>query len=111
MCDARCSWHKIKGLELELKTPLFLRETRKIILTEEGRTLAEHLGNALGAIENAVAEARKSYLVGTLKITIAPFFWQPVAAATSPNFRQITSRHRDQTVAFLRLCRSRDVWL
>jgi LysR family glycine cleavage system transcriptional activator len=66
--------HQIKGLELELKTVLFLRKTRKIILTEEGRTLSEHLGKALDAIENAVAEARKSHLVGTLKITIAPFF-------------------------------------
>ena len=66
--------HQIKGLELDLNTALFHRKTRKIELTEEGRLLSEQLGNALDAIEYAVAQARKSDLTGTLKITIAPFF-------------------------------------
>lgn len=66
--------HQIKGLELDLNTALFQRKTRKIELTEEGRALSEHLGKALDAIEHAVAQARKSDLIGTLKITIAPFF-------------------------------------
>jgi len=66
--------HQIKGLELELNTPLFLRKTRKIVLTQEGRVLSEQVGKALDAIEYAVAQTRKFDLVGTLKITIAPFF-------------------------------------
>lgn len=66
--------HQIKGLELDLNTALFKRQTRKIVLTEDGRALSEHLGAALDAIEIAVAQVRKSDLSGVLKITIAPFF-------------------------------------
>ncbi len=80
--------HQIKGLELELNTALFLRKTRKIVLTEEGRVLSEHLGKALDAIENAVARARKSDLTGTLKITIAPFFGNRWLLPRLPNFHK-----------------------
>ena len=66
--------HQIKGLELELGIALFERKTRKIMLTEAGRALSEHLGNALDEIEDAVGQARKANPAETLKITIAPFF-------------------------------------
>ncbi|EBA02748.1 transcriptional regulator [Rhodobacterales bacterium HTCC2150] len=66
--------HQIKGLEQELNTALFRRKTRRIELTDEGRALSESLGIALDTIEQAVLQARKSDLTGTLKITLAPFF-------------------------------------
>ena len=80
--------HQIKGLELELNTALFQRKTRKIELTEEGRELSEHLGKALDAIESAVAQARKSDLAGTLKITIAPFFGNRWLLPRVPDFHK-----------------------
>ena len=80
--------HQIKGLELELNTALFRRKTRKIELTEEGRALSEHLGKALDTIEHAVAQARKSDLTGTLKITIAPFFGNRWLLPRLPNFHK-----------------------
>ena len=80
--------HQIKGLELELNTALFQRKIRKIKLTEEGRALSEHLGKALDAIEHAVAQARKSDLTGTLKITIAPFFGNRWLLPRLPDFHK-----------------------
>jgi LysR family transcriptional regulator, glycine cleavage system transcriptional activator len=80
--------HQIKGLELELNTALFRRKTRKIELTEEGRALSEHLGKALDTIEHAVAQARKSDLTGTLKITIAPFFGNRWLLPRLPDFHK-----------------------
>ncbi len=78
--------HQIKGLELELNTTLFQRKTRKIVLTDSGRALSEHLGKALDTIEQAVAQARTSELTGTLKITIAPFFGNRWLLPRLPNF-------------------------
>lgn len=80
--------HQIKGLELDLGTALFERKTRKIILTEAGRALSEHLGNALDEIENAVAQARNTDLSGTLKITIAPFFGNRWLLPRLPDFHK-----------------------
>jgi LysR family glycine cleavage system transcriptional activator len=80
--------HQIKGLEFDLNTALFRRKTRRIELTEEGRALSEHLGKALDAIEQAVAQARKSDLTGTLKITIAPFFGNRWLLPRLPDFHQ-----------------------
>ena len=80
--------HQIKGLELELNTVLFRRKTRKIELTQEGRALAERLETALDAIENAVAQTRKSDLTGTLRITIAPFFGNRWLLPRLPDFHK-----------------------
>ena len=80
--------HQIKGLELELNTVLFRRKTRKIELTQEGRALAERLESALDAIENAVAQTRKSDLTGTLRITIAPFFGNRWLLPRLPDFHK-----------------------
>ncbi len=66
--------HQIKALELSLKTQLFHRKTRKIILTEKGRELACGIGRALDILQAAVETAGTPKLSGTLKITVAPFF-------------------------------------
>lgn len=80
--------HQIKGLELDLNTALFQRKTRKIVLTAEGRALAEQVGKALDSIEHAVAQARTSDLTGTLKITIAPFFGNRWLLPRLPDFHE-----------------------
>ncbi len=66
--------HQIKALEQWLNAPVFLRKTRKIVLTEEGRALAISVGQALDQLEGAVNQARMPETGGTLKITVAPFF-------------------------------------
>ncbi len=66
--------HQIKALEHSLNSLLFHRKTRKIVLTDEGRELAETIGQALDLLEDAAERARTSDLSGTLKITVAPFF-------------------------------------
>lgn len=65
---------QIKALEQWLNSPLFLRKTRKIVLTDEGRRLAEKVGKALDQLEVAVDQARRLDMSGALKITVAPFF-------------------------------------
>lgn len=66
--------HQIKALEATLNVSLFQRQTRQIVLTQDGRKLAERVGQALDILENAVLESRKPDPDGQLKITIAPFF-------------------------------------
>jgi len=80
--------HQIKGLELELNTVLFLRKTRSLELTKEGRVLSEQLKKALDTIEHAVAQTRQSELTGTLKITIAPFFGNRWLLPRLPDFHK-----------------------
>ena len=77
---------QIKGLELDLNTSLFLRKTRKLILTEEGRKLSDEVGNALDTLEIAVVQARKPDLIGTLKVTIPPFFGNRWLLPRLPDF-------------------------
>lgn len=66
--------HQIRALESFLEVPLFHRGVRQITLTEQGRQLAEDVGDALDRIEVAVAPALNNSLSGTLKISVAPFF-------------------------------------
>jgi LysR family glycine cleavage system transcriptional activator len=66
--------HQIRALESFLEVTLFHRGVRQITLTEQGRRLAEDVGDALDRIEAAVAPALSNSLSGTLKISVAPFF-------------------------------------
>lgn len=66
--------HQIRALESYLEVTLFHRGVRQITLTEEGRRLAEDVGDALDRIEAAVAPAFSNSLSGPLKISVAPFF-------------------------------------
>ncbi|MEM1372516.1 MAG: LysR substrate-binding domain-containing protein [Pseudomonadota bacterium] len=66
--------HQIRALESFLEVSLFHRGVRQITLTEQGRQLAEDVGDALDRIEAAVAPALNNSLSGTLKISVAPFF-------------------------------------
>lgn len=50
--------HQIRSLEDDLGTPLFVRRTRAVALTEAGRALAPGLGEGFTAIGRAVATAR-----------------------------------------------------
>lgn len=78
--------HQIKALEQALNTPLFHRQTRKVVLTDAGRELAGQIGAALDSLEQAVTQARKPDLSGTLKITVAPFFGNRWLLPRLPDF-------------------------
>lgn len=80
--------HQIKALEQWLNTTVFFRKTRKIVLTEEGRMLAEKVGSALDQLERAVEHARRPEMGGTLKITVAPFFGNRWLLPRLPRFHQ-----------------------
>lgn len=80
--------HQIKALEQALNTPLFQRQTRKVKLTREGRALADKVERALDLLDQAVAQARKTDLTGTLKITIAPFFGNRWLLPRLPEFHK-----------------------
>lgn len=66
--------HQVRALEGFLEVTLFHRGVRHITLTEQGRRLAEEVGDALDRIEAAVAPALSNSLSGPLKISVAPFF-------------------------------------
>lgn len=66
--------HQIRALESFLEVTLFHRGVRQITLTDQGRRLANDIGDALDRIEAAVAPALNNSLSGSLKISVAPFF-------------------------------------
>lgn len=87
--------HQIKALELSLNSQLFLRKTRRIVLTDEGYELAKTAGQALDLLEAAVQKASTSELSGTLKITVAPFFGNRWLLPRLPKFH---AKHPDITI-------------
>lgn len=81
--------HQIKALERWLQAPVFLRKTRKIVLTEEGQSLARGVGEAFDLLEGAIQDASRSSLGGTLRITVAPFFGNRWLAPRLPEFHRL----------------------
>ncbi len=66
--------HQIKLLEDILGTALFVRMTRKIALTEAGRTCLPLLSEAFDRMEEAVALLRRQEESGALTVSTAPSF-------------------------------------
>lgn len=74
--------HQLKTFEERLGTPLFLRSTRSVTLTDAGRTLYEgssHLLGAVGEALDAVRDAAKSRS-GRLRMTLPYRAWQVIVA-------------------------------
>ncbi len=64
--------YQMKMLEEELQVPLFLRGTKKITLTDAGKTLYEQAGNLLMLADLTKQEVVKSGQAATLHIGITP---------------------------------------
>ena len=64
--------YQMKMLEAELQVPLFLRGTKKITLTEAGKTLYEQVGKLLMMSELTRREVVKSGQEATLHIGMTP---------------------------------------
>ncbi|MEJ6120662.1 LysR substrate-binding domain-containing protein [Vibrio sp. 2-Bac 85] len=67
---------RIKQLELQLGFKLFVRLTRKLELTEEGRQMRETVNSAFSAIFSDIDDIKFNELSGELYIGIAPTFAQ-----------------------------------
>lgn len=61
--------HQIKRLEEDLGTPLFRRMTRKLQLTEAGRTLLPEVAGAFDRLQSAVERLKASGDSGTLTVS------------------------------------------
>lgn len=64
--------HRIRKLEMQIGFRLFIRLTRKLALTEEGKRLLATLSHSLRAISDEIEDIREQDLRGTLHIGIAP---------------------------------------
>ena len=64
--------HRIRRLEMHIGFRLFIRMTRKLALTEEGKRLLATLSHSLRAINDEIEDIRDQDLRGTLHIGIAP---------------------------------------
>lgn len=64
--------HRIRKLEEQIGFRLFIRQTRKLALTEEGKRLLVTLSHSLRAINDEIEDIRDQDLRGTLHVGIAP---------------------------------------
>lgn len=64
--------HRIHRLEMQIGFRLFIRMTRRLALTEEGKRLLATLSHSLRAIVDEIEDIREQDLRGTLHIGIAP---------------------------------------
>ena len=74
--------HQLKAFETRLGTPLFLRSTRSVTLTDSGRTLYDGTRHLFGAIEEALEAVRDASKArsGRLRITLPYRAWQVIVA-------------------------------
>ncbi|WP_102227256.1 LysR family transcriptional regulator [Acidimangrovimonas sediminis] len=74
--------HQLKSFEDRLGTPLFLRSTRSVTLTDAGRALYDSAHHLLGGLEAALDTARESAgtPVGRLRIALPYRAWQLILA-------------------------------
>jgi DNA-binding transcriptional LysR family regulator len=81
--------HQLKVFEERLGTPLFLRSTRSVTLTDAGRALYEGSSHLLSAIEEALEVVREATKVrsGRLRITLPYRAWQVIIAPTIKAFQ------------------------
>ncbi|MGF1698836.1 DNA-binding transcriptional regulator DsdC [Photobacterium makurazakiensis] len=68
--------HRIKNLEDALGVQLFIRQPRKLILTEEGKRLKEVVAHNFGDIANEIRDLKTLELSGDLNVSVPPTFAQ-----------------------------------
>ena len=78
--------YQLKALEERIGTPLFLRTTRSVSLTDAGRSLLARARPAMTELEGAIEDARSSGRThkGTLRITLTH---EPYRMAILPRLR------------------------
>lgn len=68
--------HKIKNLEEILDVQLFIRQHRKLVLTDEGQRLKQVLASNFGDIIHEIRDLKSAELSGDLTISVPPTFAQ-----------------------------------
>ncbi|QSV15115.1 DNA-binding transcriptional regulator DsdC [Photobacterium ganghwense] len=68
--------HKIKNLEETLGVKLFIRQPRKLVLTDEGKRLKEVVAHNFGDIANELRDLKTLDLSGDLNVSVPPTFAQ-----------------------------------
>ncbi len=66
--------HQVKVLEEHLRAPLFLRLTRKLLLTDEGQNLYAVVSDAFDRIGDTADNIRNGTGNETLTVSLTPFF-------------------------------------
>ena len=66
--------HQVKGLEEYLRSQLFRRLPRGLLLTDTGQTLLSELREAFARLDKAVARVREADARGPLVVSVAPAF-------------------------------------
>jgi DNA-binding transcriptional LysR family regulator len=89
--------HAVRTVEDRLGTPLFLRTTRSVALTEDGAVFVDAAGRALDEIGETVErlQARSGRVTGLLRIN-APRVALPMVV--TPVLMELAVRHPDLTV-------------
>lgn len=81
--------HQLKAFEERLGTPLFVRTTRSIALTDAGQGLLDSCGHLLEVVDDALEAARNAERTkaGRLRITMPFRAWQIVVAPKYQTFQ------------------------
>ncbi|WP_420724305.1 LysR family transcriptional regulator [Hwanghaeella sp. LZ110] len=81
--------HQLKNFEDRLGTPLFVRTTRSVTLTDAGQTLYDGSRYLLGAIQDTVDNTRNAAQAktGQLRITLPFRAWQLIVAPKLAGFQ------------------------
>jgi DNA-binding transcriptional LysR family regulator len=81
--------YQLKAFEARLGTPLFLRSTRSVTLTDAGRALYDRSRHLLGGLQEALDQARKTgqSRAGRLWITLPHRAWQTIIAPRLAGFQ------------------------
>jgi len=80
--------HQVKALEDYLRTPLFRRQNRAILLTDAGQAYLPPVREALDAIAAATAEVTQIRATGPLRISTLPSFAVKWLLPRLPRFHQ-----------------------
>lgn len=80
--------HHIRNLEARLKVPLFIRETRRVVLTEEGQRLLRSCWKAFDLISESVEQLTSERTRQTITIALSPSFARRWFLPRLPKFRE-----------------------
>ncbi len=87
--------HQVRALELWFGRSLFVRQTRRVVLTADGRRLLDSLTPAFDMIEETCAELRPSGQAMELSVHCAPSF---AAKWLSPRLAHFMQAHPSITI-------------
>ena len=84
--------HQLANLESHLRTPLFHRQGKRLVLTDTGRDYLNRIGPVLDHLEEATFEAANHSRIETLTVSAPPSF---LAMWLLPRIAGFTARHQD----------------